>query len=232
MRWTTERAIDRPSCSSRRARRIANSSPPRRKALPPWRRRAATCAKTSSPVGCPQRSLICLKSSMSRRQNVSGKPSSCARSRSCWSRSWKWGVAEPGERIGEREAHRPERTLHRALIERDGDERADESRGEKRGALPEDGQHQADRGHDRERHRRRAKGVPEERQERLLRPARDDPGGQNDVGRIEGGAGQEDLASAAWLTSANRARRGTTRGRRRQGARTRASTSHVASGLS
>jgi hypothetical protein len=57
-------------------------------------------------------------------------------------------VAEPGERIGERQAHRPERAMHRALVERDGDERTDESGGEQRRALPEDGQHQADRGHD------------------------------------------------------------------------------------
>ena len=59
-------------------------------------------------------------------------------------------VAEPGERVGERQAHRLQRAVHRALVERDGDERADEGRGEERRALPEDGQHEADRGHDRE----------------------------------------------------------------------------------
>ena len=41
-------------------------------------------------------------------------------------------VAEPGERVGERQAHRLQRAVHRALVERDGDERADEGRGEER----------------------------------------------------------------------------------------------------
>ena len=90
-------------------------------------------------------------------------------------------VAEPGERVSEREAHRLERAVDRALVERDSDERADERRGEKRRAVPEHGQHEADRRHDRERHRRPVDGMAQEREERLLRPARDDPGDQRNV---------------------------------------------------
>ena len=82
-------------------------------------------------------------------------------------------VAEPGQRVGERQAHRLQRAVHRALVERDGDERADERRGEERRPLPEDGQHEADRGHDREGHDRPVDRA-EQRHERLARPARDD----------------------------------------------------------
>ena len=49
--------------------RSANSSPPRRKASPFWRRRRAMCASTRSPTGWPWRSLMSLKLSMSRRQS-------------------------------------------------------------------------------------------------------------------------------------------------------------------
>ena len=102
-------------------------------------------------------------------------------------------VAEPGEGVGERQAHRLQRAVHRALIERDGDERADEGRGEERGPLPEDGQHEADRGHDRERNDRPVDRALEQRHERLARPARDDARRERNVDRVEGSGGEDDL---------------------------------------
>ena len=60
-------------------------------------------------------------------------------------------VAEPGQRIGEGEPHGLQGAVHRALVQGDGDERADERDREERRALPEDGEHQAHRSHDRER---------------------------------------------------------------------------------
>ena len=102
-------------------------------------------------------------------------------------------VAEPGEGVGERQAHRLQRAVHRALVERDGDERADEGRGEERRALPEDGQHEADRGHDREGNDRPVDRALEQRHERLARPARDDARRERDVDGVEGRRGEDDL---------------------------------------
>ena len=102
-------------------------------------------------------------------------------------------VAEPGEGVGERQAHRLQRAVHRALVERDGDERADEGRGEERRALPEDGQHEADRGHDREGNDRPVDRALEQGHERLARPARDDARRERDVDGVEGRRGEDDL---------------------------------------
>ena len=102
-------------------------------------------------------------------------------------------VAEPCERVGERQAHRLQRAVHRALVERDGDERADEGRGEERRPLPEDGQHEADRGHDREGNDRPVDGVLQERQEGLAGPAGDDAGGEQDVDGVERDRRKENL---------------------------------------
>ena len=51
-------------------------------------------------------------------------------------------VAEPGQRVGEREPDRVQRPVRRALVERDRDERAGERREEVRRALPEHDEHQ------------------------------------------------------------------------------------------
>ena len=102
-------------------------------------------------------------------------------------------VAEPGERIRLGQAHRLQRAVHRALVQRNGDERADEGRGEEGRSLPEDGQHEADRGHDREGHDRPVDRVAEKRHERLPRPAGDDAGGEQDVDRVERARSQQDF---------------------------------------
>ena len=102
-------------------------------------------------------------------------------------------VPEPRQRVGERQAHRLQRAVHRALVERDGDERADEGRGEERRALPEDGQHEADRGHDREGNDRPVDRALEQRHERLARPARDDARRERNVDGVEGTGGEDDL---------------------------------------
>ena len=63
-------------------------------------------------------------------------------------------VAEPGQRIGQCELHRAERTVGRALVERDREQRADEGRREQGRALPEHDEHECRRGHEREDHDR------------------------------------------------------------------------------
>ena len=47
-------------------------------------------------------------------------------------------VAEPGQRVGQREPHRAQLAEGRALVERDREQRPDERGGEERRALPED----------------------------------------------------------------------------------------------
>ncbi len=59
-------------------------------------------------------------------------------------------VAEPGQRIGQRELHRAERAIGRALVERDREQRADERSREEWRALPEHDEHQRRRRHQRE----------------------------------------------------------------------------------
>ena len=102
-------------------------------------------------------------------------------------------VPEPGQRVGEREAHGLEGAVHRALVEGDRDERAHERDGEERRALPEHREHEADRRHDRERHRSPVDGLAKQRQERLTRPPRDDRGDQRDVDRVERRRGEQHL---------------------------------------
>jgi hypothetical protein len=72
-------------------------------------------------------------------------------------------VAEPGEGVGERESHGGELAEDRALVERDRGERAEERRGEEGRALPQHGEHERERGHDRERDERRRDRPREER---------------------------------------------------------------------
>ena len=51
-------------------------------------------------------------------------------------------VPEPGQRVGEREPHRLQGAVRRALVQGDGDERAHERDGVERRALPEHRQHE------------------------------------------------------------------------------------------
>ena len=96
-------------------------------------------------------------------------------------------VPEARQRVGERQAHRAERVVHRALVQRHGDERADERDREERGVGPQLGQDQRDRRHDRERDRRAAQRAPDERGHRLVRRPGDDDADQRDVRDVEGG---------------------------------------------
>ena len=125
-------------------RRTANSSPPSRNASPSWRRRAASWASTRSPAGWPKRSLTRLKSSTSTRQRLSDVPSLLRLDQLALEPLVEVPVvAEPRQRIGQRELHRAQCAVGRALVERDREQRADERRGQQRRALPEDDQHRA-----------------------------------------------------------------------------------------
>ena len=102
-------------------------------------------------------------------------------------------VAEPGERVGLRQAHGAQRVVRRALMQCHRDQRAGESDCERRRLRPERDEREGDRGHDRERdgsaeHRRREHDA-----ERLARPARDDAGDQGDVHEVEGERAEDDL---------------------------------------
>ena len=59
-------------------------------------------------------------------------------------------VAEPGQRVGEREPHRAQLAEGRALVERDREQRPDERSREERRALPEHDEHQRRGRHQRE----------------------------------------------------------------------------------
>jgi hypothetical protein len=90
-------------------------------------------------------------------------------------------VAEPGERVGEREPHRAELAEGGALVERDREQRADEGGREERRALPEHDEHERRRGHQRERQPRDLDARPHRRQERLPRADADDEADQEQV---------------------------------------------------
>ena len=79
-------------------------------------------------------------------------------------------VSEPREGIGEREPHRLQRLMDRALVQGDCDERTDESGREKRRPIPENGEHEAHRGHDRKRDERPVDRLAEHSEETLSGP--------------------------------------------------------------
>ena len=83
-------------------------------------------------------------------------------------------VAQAGERVGEGEAHRRELPEDRALVEGDRGERPDERSGEEGRALPEDREHERERGHDREGDERRGDGPPEQGEKAVAGPPADD----------------------------------------------------------
>ena len=95
-------------------------------------------------------------------------------------------VAEPGERVGERQPHRAQLAEGRALVERDREQRPDERAGEERRALPEDHEHQRRGRHQRERHARDRDARPRDGLERLVRADADHEADQDQVDAVEG----------------------------------------------
>ena len=72
-------------------------------------------------------------------------------------------VAEPGQRVGQREPHRSQLAEGRALVERDREQRPDERSREERRALPEHDEHQRRGRHQRERQDRDLDARPRRR---------------------------------------------------------------------
>ena len=102
-------------------------------------------------------------------------------------------VAEPGQRIGQREPHRAQGAVGRALVERDREQRADERGREERRALPEHDEHQRRRRHQREDHDRPAQALADQREERPPRRDRDDERNQDQVDAVLGRCRDADL---------------------------------------
>ena len=69
-------------------------------------------------------------------------------------------VSEAGERVGQREPHRADRLVRRALVEGDREQRAEERDRERGLTLPEDDQGQGCRGHESERRGRLRDVLP------------------------------------------------------------------------
>ena len=148
-------------------RSSANSSPPSRNASPFWRSVAASRESTRSPAGWPKRSLTRLKSSTSTRQRLKLHAVPLGLDQLALEPLVEMAVvAEPGQRVGQREPHRAERAVGRALVERDREQRADEGRGQKRRALPEDDEHERGRRHQREEDDRPAQAGADQLEER------------------------------------------------------------------
>ncbi len=156
------------SASVRSCQKTANSSPPSRNAAPASRRHPPTSARIRSPTGWPCWSLIDLNSSTSKRQSVSERPGLVRLVEQSLELLLEVSmVAETAERIGQRQLHRLERAEHRALVERDREERADQRRREHRRALPEHAEHDRDRRHRRERDDRRLHRLRDDSAESL-----------------------------------------------------------------
>ncbi len=82
-------------------------------------------------------------------------------------------IAKPGERIGEREAHGPQRVVGRALVQADREQRPDQRSREAGRALPHDHEDQRRRGHQRERNGSRAQRRHDRPRERAARARSD-----------------------------------------------------------
>jgi hypothetical protein len=95
-------------------------------------------------------------------------------------------VAEPRERVREREPHGAQRAEGRALVERDREQRPDESDREGRRAHPEHVQDQRGRAHQRERHHRQVDARLDQLPERAARVERDDRAREQHVHGVEG----------------------------------------------
>ena len=90
-------------------------------------------------------------------------------------------VSEAGERIRERQAHRAQGAVRRALVERDREKRADQRNREHGRAFPEHHEHHGRRRHEGERNHRRAGVVQDQADVRLPRADGDGGGDQDDV---------------------------------------------------
>ena len=104
-------------------------------------------------------------------------------------------VAEPGQRVGEGEAHRAERPVRRALVERDRHERAGERGKEERRPLPEHDEHQRSRRHQGERKNCPPDVRADQARVARLRPGRGDRGrDEQQVDGVEDCGGRRHLA--------------------------------------
>ena len=101
-------------------------------------------------------------------------------------------VSQPGEWIRQRQAHRPQRSVRRALVERDREQRADKRGGEHRRALPEHDEHQRGGSHERERDDRCPDVRADERDVSVSRAQRHRRRDQHDVDDVVGGRRDHD----------------------------------------
>ena len=102
-------------------------------------------------------------------------------------------VAEPRQRVGQREPHRAERAVGRALVEGDREQRADEGRRQEGRALPENDEHERGRRHQREDHDRPAQARSDQLEERSPRRDGHDERDESEVDRVLGEGRDSDL---------------------------------------
>ena len=101
-------------------------------------------------------------------------------------------IAEPGQRIRERQPHRPQRAVCRALVQRDREQRSDERHRQDRRTLPEHDEHQRRGRHERKRHDRRAHVCPHQLEIGLAAAERDRRRDQDDVDDVVGSGCKHD----------------------------------------
>ncbi len=126
-------------------------------------------------------------------------------------------VSEPGQGVGQREPHRTQGAVRRALVERDRDERPGQRQHVDRRLRPQHDEREADRGHDREGRSRPDRGRAQDGREGLTRPAGEDRGDERDVDRVERrGAGEHLEHEARSLVVVREQRHRGSRGRGRE----------------
>jgi hypothetical protein len=123
-------------------------------------------------------------------------------------------VAEAGERVREREAHRIEGAVRRALVERDRDKRPGQRCEQERRPLPEDDKHEGRGGHQREGHDRPA-DVRANQPEIAELGARggDGRGDEQEVDGVDDRRGDRDLRQDLGRPGAREVRQGPARER-------------------
>ena len=124
-------------------------------------------------------------------------------------------VPEPGQRVGEREPHRPQLAEGRALVERNREQRPHERSREERRALPEHDQHQRRGRHQRKRQSSDLDARPRDVEERLPGADPDDEADQQQVHAEVGERGDDDLGEDEHRFVAAERRDGETRHDRR-----------------
>ncbi len=102
-------------------------------------------------------------------------------------------VAEPAQRVGQREPHRAQRLVGGALVERDREQRADQCGGEHRRALPEHDEHEGGGPHESEWNRGRASRRDDQLGERPAGRDCDRGRDQDEVERVLRGRRDRDL---------------------------------------